>query len=331
MSEPLRLTISVRSQGHTKPLKDGTVTMDGVIFEFVEVEPQIAAYRRMVRDLEFDVCEMASTTYYVAKAFGAPFTALPIFFERKFHHAGLVIRPDAGINSPKDLMGKKVGVRAYSVTTGVWTRGILQNEYGVDPAKVTWVVDDEEHVAQLQLPENVIHAPEGQSLAEMMAAGELQAGFVANAGIGRAGAPSEGWGAGAVPVDEYPELIPDLAKTEAEWFARTGIYPVHSTLVIKDEILAKHPEVAGKIYRAFSEAKALYLARLQSGEANGKQDEKRRKLMKIVGPDPLPYGLEANRPTLEALRLYASQQGLMPRDLTLSDLFLDPDALQAQS
>ncbi len=118
----------------------------------------------MVRDLEFDMCEMAPTTYFIARAYGAPFTALPIFLTRRFHHRGLVVRGDSGIATPKDLEGKKVGVRAYSVTTGVWTRGILTNEYGVDPRKVTWVVDDEEHVTQLKLPPNVVHVPAGNRL-----------------------------------------------------------------------------------------------------------------------------------------------------------------------
>ncbi|MDF1632727.1 ABC transporter substrate-binding protein [Mycoplana sp. MJR14] len=323
MADTLRLTISVRSQGHTMPLKDGTVTLDGIAFEFIEVEPQIAAYRRMVRDLEFDACELASTTYYIARSHGAPYTALPIFFERKFHHTGLVVRPDAGIAHPRDLEGRKVGVRAYSVTTGVWTRGILQNEYGLDCSKVTWVVDDEEHVAQMVLPPNVVHAPEGRSLADMMAAGDLQAGFTANAGIGRAGPPTEGWAASATPVDSYPELLPDGKAAEAEWFARTGILPMHSTLVIRDEILAARPDVAPKIYNAFLKAKQIYLERLRSGEASSKQDEGRRKLMKIVGADPLPYGLSANRPSIEALKLYAEQQKLMAREVSVEELFID--------
>ncbi len=323
MADTLRLTISVRSQGHTMPLKDGTVTLDGIAFEFIEVEPQIAAYRRMVRDLEFDACELASTTYYIARSHGAPYTALPIFFERKFHHTGLVVRPDAGIAHPRDLEGRKVGVRAYSVTTGVWTRGILQNEYGLDCSKVTWVVDDEEHVAQMVLPPNVVHAPEGRSLADMMAAGDLQAGFTANAGIGRAGPPTEGWAASAAPVDSYPELLPDGKAAEAEWFARTGILPMHSTLVIRDEILAARPDVAPKVYNAFLKAKQIYLERLRSGEASSKQDEGRRKLMKIVGADPLPYGLAANRPSIEALKLYAEQQKLMAREVSVEELFID--------
>ncbi len=106
--------------------------VQGATLSYIEVEPQILAFRRMVRDVAYDVCELAPTTYIIAKAYGAPFTAIPIFFERRFHHAGLLVRDDAGIREPKDLEGKKVGVRAYSVTTGVWTRGILVNEFGLE-------------------------------------------------------------------------------------------------------------------------------------------------------------------------------------------------------
>lgn len=325
MPEPLHLSIALRTHGHTAALKDGRVTMDGVVFDFIEVEPQIAAFRRMVRDVEFDVCELAPTTYFIARAYGAPYKALPIFFERRFHHAGLVVRPDSGIQGPKDLEGKKVGVRAYSVTTGVWTRGILVNEFGVDSSRVTWVVDDEEHVQQLVLPPNVVHAPEGKSLAGMMASGEIQAGFLANAGIGREGPPSAGWSTGPSAPQDYRELFPNADELGAEWYRRTGIYPMHSTLVIKESILAAHPEVASKIYGAFVAAKQIYLDRLRSGEANGKTDKRLRDQMEVVGPDPLPYGVAVNRPAIDALRLYAVQQGLMRHDLPVETLFIDVD------
>src|SRR5436190_10786824 len=237
MSAKVPLKIAVATSGHTAAVKDGTIPIEGVEANFVEVVPIIAAFRRMVRNVEFDVCEMAPTTYMIARARGAPYIALPIFVMRRFHHAGFVVRPDAGIRMPKDLEGKKVGVRAYSVTTGVWTRGIFVNEYGLDASKVTWVVDDEEHVATLTLPENVIHAPQGQSLAGMMASGALQAGFTGPAGIGRAGPPTGGWEQGGqTAVQVYPELIENAAEVEAAWYRRTGIYPIHGTIVVKTDV-----------------------------------------------------------------------------------------------
>ena len=118
MTQP-RLKIAIASSGHTKDIKSGAAAIEGVAPDFVEVVPIIGAFRRMVRDLEFDVCEMAPTTYMIARARGAPYIALPIFLMRRFHHGGFVVRPEAGIRQPKDLEGNKVGVRAYSVTTGV--------------------------------------------------------------------------------------------------------------------------------------------------------------------------------------------------------------------
>jgi 4,5-dihydroxyphthalate decarboxylase len=286
----------------------------------------VAAYRRMVRDLEFDVCELAPTTYLIARAHGAPFIGLPIFLMRRFHHSGFVVRPDAGIRAPKDLEGKRVGVRAYSVTTGVWTRGIFFNEYGLDAAKVTWVVDDEEHVTALKLPPNVIHAPAGRSLADMMASGELQAGFTGNAGIGRAGPPVAGWEqSGGADAPVYPELIADAASVEAAWFARTGIYPIHGMLVVKTEVLARQPRVARALFNAVLEAKNGYLRRLIGGEADAPDDRRYRTLSASVG-DPLPYGLEANRASLEALATYTLQQGLVPGPMAMDQILVDPQA-----
>lgn len=324
----LPLKIAIANYGHTTPLKDGTVPIAGVAPDYVRVEPQIAAFRRMVRDVEFDACELAITTYIIARAYGAPFIALPIFLLRRFHHGDIMCRSDAGIKAPKDLEGKKVGVRAYSVTTGVWGRGILAEEYGVDNSKVTWVVDDEEHVTQLKLPSNVVHVKPGESLMDMMESGELQAGFGARAGIGRKGAPKEGWEANAAPAAavEYNKLIPNSDPIEAEWHKRTGIYPIHGVLVVKEQLLKDNPWLAKSIYEAFSKAKDHYLARIKSGAAKDSEDDRQRKQSAIVGGDPLPYGIKANRKSLEAIIKYATQQGLLPRPMTVEELFVNPEA-----
>ena len=234
---------------------------------FVEVVPIIQAFRRMVRDVEFDICEMAPTTYMIARALGAPYIALPIFVMRRFHHGGFVVRPDAGITVPKDLEGKKVGVRAYSVTTGVWTRGIFVNEYGLDSSKVTWVVDDEEHVTTLKLPPNVVHAPEGKSLQSMMAAGEIQAGFTGPAGVGRAGPPIGNWDMNAPTggaAGTYPELIANVEQVEADWFRRTGIYPIHGLIVVKDEHIKRYPWLARSLMNAFDDGEEALSRRHQA-------------------------------------------------------------------
>jgi len=326
-STPLRLKMAIATYGHTAAIKNGSIPIEGVTPEFVEVEPQIAAYRRMVRDVEFDVCEIAPSTYMIAREHGSPFKALPIFVSRNFHHSGFVYRPDAGIGKPKDLEGKSAGVRAYSVTTGVWGRGILQNDYGIDISKITWWVDDEEHVTTLKLPPYVKHVPEGKSLVSMIASGELQAGFTGNAGLGRTGAPKEGWAAGAAKPAEsnYVEFFKDSKKLEAEWFKRTGIYPFHGTIVVKDSVLKEHPWVAKSLFKAFTEAKERYVKQLPSPDKVSGKDKQMAELAKIVG-DPLPYGIKANLPSIEALIKYVHQQGMLKRSYQVSELFVDPEA-----
>ena len=167
------LKTAIGTYGHTKGLKDGSVAAPGLQFDHVEVTPIINAFRRMCRTLEFDVSEMAITTYLTAKAYNKPFTALPVFVVRQFHHAPLVYNVKSGVQSPKDLEGKRVGVRAYTVTSGVWARGILATEYGVDLSKITWVIADEEHVEEYHkdTPSNV-ERKLGANLGEMVARSE---------------------------------------------------------------------------------------------------------------------------------------------------------------
>jgi 4,5-dihydroxyphthalate decarboxylase len=310
VSDKLHLTFAVSEQPHTHAVRNGSIPIEGVDAEFLTIKPQIGAFRRMVRDLEFDVCELAPTTYIIARSYGIPIVALPIFIVRRFHHTGLLVRPEANIQHPKDLEGHKVGVRAYSVTTGAWTRGILIDEYGLDSSKVTWVVDDEEHVQQLELPENVVKVSEGDSLADMMARGELVAGFHKNAGIGRKGNPTGGG-----------------QEVEFEYFRRTGIYPMHGTIVVKESVLKENPWVAKSIYDAFNKAKNDWLDEFDQAEPQTGSDRKYKRYQKVVGRDILPYGVEANRKSIEALALYAYQQGLTPRLMTVDELFVDPEQL----
>lgn len=324
MTKTVSLKIAIANHAHTAAVKDGTIPIEGVTAEFVNIVPQIAAYRRMVRNVEFDVCELAPTTYLIARSFGAPFVALPIFVMRRFHHRGLLVRPGANIVTPKDLEGKKVGVRAYSVTSGVWTRGILMDEYGLDSAKVTWVVDDEEHVQELKLPPNVEHVPEGTSLAQMMAAGEIDAGLAGNAGIGRSGSPSSGW---KQEEANYPELFSDAREREAEWYRRTGIYPIHGTIVVKEQVLKDNPWVAQVLFDAFSQAKTQWLERLNSGEANTAADKTYREHREIVGNDPLPFGIRPNLPAIAALLETTFRQKLIAERMALDDAFFDSETV----
>src|SRR5438132_2930216 len=241
------LKTAIATYPHTQCLKDGTVTAPGIEFEHIEITPIIAAFRRMCRTLEFDVSEMAITTYLTAKAHGKPFTALPVFVMRQFHHAPIVYNVKSGVSSPKDLEGKKVGVRAYTVTTGVWARGILATEYGVDLDKVTWVVVDEEHVQEYRKPSNVLERP-GANLGEMLVKGELAAAI----GVGRVDSP------------DVKPLIPEAAGAEATWYQKTGIYPINHTVVVKDALLQSDPSLAPRLFAGFEAAKAQFLKQLSS-------------------------------------------------------------------
>jgi 4,5-dihydroxyphthalate decarboxylase len=205
----------------------------------------------------------------------------------------------------------------------VWTRAVLIEEYGLDSSKVTWVVDDEEHVTQLQLPPNVIHAPPGRSLADMMSDGELVGGFHGNAGVGRSGSPTGDWKAVEA---HYPDLFPNAPQLEADWYRRTGIYPMHVTIVVKDSVLAAHPWVAKSLFDAFSKAKDQWLEGLRANGPKNDSDAKYASLIEVVGPDPLPYGIGKNITTIEALERTAHQQKLTPRRMSVKDLFVDPEA-----
>ncbi len=162
------------------------------------------------------------------------------------------------------------------MTTGVWTRQVLIDEFGVDNSKITWFVDDEEHVQEMQAPRQRQPRRCGQqSLADMMARGEIVAGFAAAAGIGRTGAPTGGWQ--EVEAD-YPDLFPNAEELEADYYRRTGVYPMHGTIVVKDSVLAEHPWVARSLYDAFTQAKDEWVAKLNSGEATGAGADKYRAL-----------------------------------------------------
>ena len=159
------LTIVTRLQGNNAALKAGSVVPQGYTLHFEEVPVLVHAFRRMVRRLEFDICEMALTTYLCAREYGVDFTALPVFLVRAFHHSAIIHNTDTPVVTPKNLEGNRVGVnRGYTVTTGVWARSILQEEYGVDLSKVTWVLSGDEHVEAYRAPPNVVSIAEGETI-----------------------------------------------------------------------------------------------------------------------------------------------------------------------
>ncbi len=303
------LKIALGNYGLTKPLKDGSVRAGGLELEYVPVEAIVPAMRRMVRGLEFDICEMAFTTYLCAKAYGKPITAIPVFLTRNFHHWAIFYNVNSGIKKPKDLEGRTLGVnRGYTVTTGLWARGILQSEYDVDLRKITWAPTDEEHVAEYKAPANVDLSCRGRPLAELLISGEIPAAV------------------GDVRVDspDVRPLIPDARNAGFAYFRKTGVYPINHGLVVKDSLLKANPGLGKGLFDAFRAAKKIYMARLDAGENLSAADETALALKRVVG-DPFPFGVSnpngPNRKALETMIGFAVDQQVIPKKFSVEELF----------
>ena len=303
----LKLRVVTRTQGNNKALKEGIVKPRTCEFEFFEVDPIIDAFRRMVRGLEFDVSEMSLTTYLTARAYGKRFIALPIFLVRAFHHGAILYNIKSGIKTPKDLEGRKVGVnRGYTVTTGVWARGVLQHQYGVNLDTITWVLSGDEHVAEYRPPSNVVPLEKGKKMADLVASGELSAAI----GI-------------EVESPDVKPLIPNAAEAGLKELRSRGHYPINHLIVVKEELVDAHPDLAPDIFNAFAEAKCNYVERLRNGQVEKPTavDNLHLRVMEATARDPLPYGIAPNRQPLEELIQYAFEQHIIPRQVTFEELF----------
>ena len=300
----LVLHTAIGTYGHTTPLKDGSVTSKMFDMEHIEVSPVTSIFRRMVRGLEFDVAEMALSTYMCACAHGKAFTGIPIFLTRAFYHGGMVCHARSGIKSPKDLEGKRVGVRSYTLTPGVWTRGILQTEYGVDLNAVTWVLSGDEHVAEFVSPDNVVSSP-NSDLGEMLLSGEIDAAI----------------GAGSVNSPDVHPLFSEPDEADAAWHRKTGVYPISHMLVVKDAALEANGGLAEELFDVFKTAKGPYMEQLKSGNASSPADRALLKMGEVVDGDPVPYGFESSRKTLETFIGFNLEQGVIPRKVDAEELF----------
>jgi len=235
----LRLRTALGKSPLVRALKDGTVTSDRVGFDFVEVDPITRAFRRQTRGMEFDLCEIALTTHAQARAYGKPITALPVVLLRGLHHGALMCRADSALRGPADLAGKRVGVRAWSQTTGVWVRGVLRDEYGVEPSAMTWITEEDAHVQEFTDPPFVQRMAPGHDLRALLLSGEVDA-VIAVAGLDPA---------------EVRTVIPDADAVAQEWSRKTGVYPINHVAVVKDALLAEHPWLADELMRLFVAAK----------------------------------------------------------------------------
>jgi len=300
------IRIVSRTQGNNTALKNGSIAVDGFELQFEEVPVLVQAFRRMVRGLEFDVCEMALTTYLCAREHGVKFTALPIFLVRAFHHGAILHNINSDTRDPADLQGKRVGVnRGYTVTTGVWARSILQDEYGVDLSKITWVLSGDEHVEAYVPPPNVESVPAGRTIEELLLEGDLAAAI------------------GLSPDNsDIQPLIAYSLDAGFDAFKNRGHYPINHLIVVRDEVLDAHPGIAVAVFDAFTESKNRYLEQLQNGEiSNPDSMDKLYTRMLESGADPLPYGIAPNRGVLEDLIAHAMTQKIITQPIDVESAF----------
>jgi 4,5-dihydroxyphthalate decarboxylase len=295
----LPLTTAIANYGHTRALTDGTVRSDRVTLEPIDVSPITRAFRQMVRGLEYDLAEMAFSTYLCARSYQKPITALPLFILRRFEHGQIVYNTRSGIQSPTDLHGRKVGVRSYTLTPGVWTRGILQSAYGVDPKQITWMLIGDEHVQEYAAPSNVKSAPAGSDLTALLLSGKIDAAI----GVRDTESP------------DIQPLIPDSHSAAIDYFQQTGVYPISHIVVVKDALLHANAWLAEELFALFKAAKAHYLSHPDA------QDTALRDMQQIIGEDPLPYGVAPNRQTIETFIRFNVEQQIIPHAVEVDDLF----------
>ena len=294
MTQSITLHAAFATYPHVGAIKSGVVASSRLRFDLEDVANITRAFRRMVRTLDFDLCEIALTTLAQAHAFGKPLKALPIVIMRGFHHAALVCPVGSTLAGPNDLRGKRIGVRAWSQTIGVWVRGILLDAYGVDHRDITWITEEDAHVLGYEDPPNAHRIMPGQDLRTMLLTGEIDAA-IALAGLDPA---------------LVPPVISDPMAAAASWYAQTGAYPVNHLLCLKAALLEKHPWLPDELMRLFIAAKAA--AAEPSNEA---------RFALIVGSDVLPYGLDRNRTGIEYGLRYANEQGLVPRVYDPAEIF----------
>lgn len=314
----------------TEALLDGRVEVAGFDLDLQHGDSIVQAYRAMARDGSFGACEMAPLTYLAARAAGAPIVAIPVFTFRRFHHGAVVCPAESDITGPDDLVGRRVGVRAYSVTSALWARGVWADEYGVDADQIIWVTDDDDNVPGLRLPDGLVRLREGASLRDEYAHGRLDACFTGVAGLGRHGAPAD-WGTDAQSRARMTGLRPsrsviaDAERAEEDWYRRTQVLPAHGLLVVHRDLLQERPDFAGALTDAFIAAKHAYFEASVSRTADDLTPDERvlRRNAAVVGGDPLPFGLGANAPAIAALLRYAVDQRLIDHAESLTDLFLD--------
>jgi 4,5-dihydroxyphthalate decarboxylase len=288
--DKLKLFTLMGSYPNAMALKEGKLTSDILDLDFADVKVSNTAFKPLVRDAKFDLAEVAIVTFLQAYIYGKPYVLIPATVVGRGQLHTIAYNPERGSLKPSDLNGKTLGVRAYTQTTGVWVRGILGEDYGVDLSSIKWVTFEEGHVAEYDDPANVHRAPEGKRLVQMLLDGELDAGIVGD----------------KFPDPRLKPLIPDAETANRKWSETHGGVPINHMLVIREGLAEARPDVVREVYRLFREAKEAAFA--QSG---------------VPALDPWRFGIEANRRSLEIVIDFALKQGLIPRRIAVDELFSD--------
>lgn len=288
----LKLTVTIGEAPQAAALKSGAVKSDRLDLTFNQVSPIHTSFKPMVRELAFDVCEMAIVTYLMAKDNGKKITLIPAMMLAWDQHPQLIYNSERGTLAPKDLEGKRVGVRAYSQTTGCWVRGFLQNDFGVDLKKVKWITFEDAHVAEYRDPLWASREASGKKITDMLLAGEIDACIA------------------EPPADpRIRTVIPDAKNVAQEWRKKNGFRPINHLVVVKSELAAANPWLVGELWRMLKESRAA--AKLTPEQEAA-----------------APYGIAVNREAFKRVALYAHQQGLVSKLYDVDEMF-DETALKA--
>jgi 4,5-dihydroxyphthalate decarboxylase len=285
-----RLRVALGDYAHTLPLKQKAIASQSIALDFNEIKPVYKVFGAMVREQTFDVSEMAIVTYLQAKSHGKPLVLLPAVMMGRFQHHCMLYNAEHGRITPADLPGRRVGVRSFAQTTGVWLRGHLQNDYGVDIGRVQWVSFEDAHVNEFRDPVGVERAGADKNLGKMVLDGELAAGI---------------YGAELPDDKRLQSVIPDPEAAARQWHAKHGVVPINHMVVVTEDLAKSQPETVREVYRML----------LAGKRAAG--------LPKPGGLDMHPFGFAACRPALKMIIDYCVQQQLIPRRFEVEDLFDD--------
>ena len=310
----LQLTLACGDYDRTHPLIDGSVKPEGIELNWL-VLPHLEIWTRMLNYYDFDASEISLSSYLIARTLGKPLTAIPVFPARAFRHSYIFINTKSGIREPKDLTGKRVGLAEFQQTATVWVRGILQHEYGVNLDDIEWHTWTPARM-EIAMPKRykVTHIAPDRKPDQMLFNGELDAIMVPSL------FPSL-----FHPPPHVRRLFEDAPKVEAEYFKKTGIFPIMHSVALRQDMWEDHPWIARSLFKAFERAKADAYARLNDVSPykislawfRGPVEEQRA----ILGEDPWPYGLKKNRHVVETLMTYLYEQGLAEKKLPVEQLF----------